>query len=66
MKMLSIGTTGVASEDLESLNFTIKKGSRITITGVDSGYPSYGYSVTDQYGHTVTEAGFNCIIPNNK
>ncbi len=59
-EILPIGTTGVAARDLECANCTIKKGTRITITGWEY---MYGYDVVDEFGNEVIEAGFNCIIP---
>ena len=66
MKHLPIGTTGVAAYDIKCLLHTIKKGSRVTITGIDTGYPNYGYELTDEQGHRVIETGFDSIIPDVK
>ena len=63
MKTLPIGTTGRAAYDIISIACTIKKGSKVTITGIDDMYPSCGYELTDEYGNRVIEAGFYCIIP---
>lgn len=38
MKTLPIGTTGTAARDIRCLVATIKKGSRVTITGIDNVY----------------------------
>ena len=60
MKHLPIGTIGVAAYDIECLNHTIKKGSRVTVTGFDN---HYGYWLVDENGNMVVEAGFDCVIP---
>ena len=60
MKILPIGTTGVASRDLECMAFTIKRGTPVTITGIS---PSRGYELKDVSGKTIIETGFNSIVP---
>jgi len=66
MKNLTVGTTGTAAFDLSSMSCTIKKGSRVTITGIDEVYPSRGYELTDEFGNRITETGFNSIIPDTE
>ena len=65
MKTLAIGTTGLATRDLKCLAGTIKKGSRVTITGIDDVCPSRGYELTDEHGFRVIETGFDSIIPDS-
>ena len=66
MKILPIGTTGIAAHDLECCTCKIKKGCRVTITGIDDDVPSFGYELTDEYGNRIIETGFDSIIPDNK
>ena len=61
--ILSIGTTGVATKDIKSENCTIKKGTKITIIGFEY---MYGYDIKDEFGNRITEAGFDCIIPDER
>ncbi|MBR3134496.1 MAG: hypothetical protein IKG56_03450 [Clostridia bacterium] len=63
MKILPIGTTGVAAYDLECLSYTIKKGTKVTITGIAPEWSRRGYELTDESGRRVTETGFDSIIP---
>lgn len=62
MKTLTIGTQGTASHDLECLIATIKKGTRVTITGID---PRYGYELVAVNGVRMVETGFDSIIPDD-
>ena len=62
-KILPIGTTGIAAKDIETISCTIKKGSKITITGFEY---MYGYNIEDEFGNRIIEAGFNCIIPDGE
>lgn len=60
-----IGTEGVAAKDFESLSGSILKGARVQIVGIDESQPSRGYDLLDlDTGVTVTETGFDSIIPN--
>lgn len=63
MKTLPIGTTGIAAHDLDCFAGIIKKGARVTITGIDNFCPSRGYELTDEHGFRVIETGFDSIIP---
>lgn len=65
MKTLPIGTTGTAARDIDCMAGTIKKGARVTITGIDDVYPSRGYELTDEHGFRVIETGFDSIIPDS-
>ena len=65
MKTLPIGTTGTAARDIRCLVATIKKGSCVTITGIDNVYPSRGYELTDEHGNHIIETGFDSIIPDS-
>lgn len=65
MKTLPIGTQGVAAYDISCILFTIKKGTRVTITDVDTSFPSLGYELTDTFGNKVVETGFDSIIPDS-
>ena len=65
MKILPIGTTGIAAHDLECYNCIIKKGTRVTITDIDETKPSFGYTLTDEHGNRIIETGFDSIIPDN-
>lgn len=66
MQTLPIGTTGIAARDLKCMAFTIKKGTRVTITGIDDIQPSRGYELTDECGRHIIETGFDSIIPDNQ
>ena len=66
MKTLPIGTKGTAARDIDCLACTIKKGSRVTITGIDEVWPSRGYELTDEEGHRIIETGFDSIIPDEQ
>lgn len=66
MKTLPIGTTGIAAHDMESMACTIKKGTRVTITGIDEEQPCRGYELTDDQGNRIVETGFASIIPDNQ
>ncbi len=55
MKIYPIGTTGKAARDLECMLGTIKKGSAVTITGIDTIQPSRGYELTNQSGFCIAE-----------
>ena len=65
VKTLSIGTQGVTAYDISWILFTIKKGTRVTITGIDTSSPSLGYELTDIHGNRVVETGFDSIIPDS-
>lgn len=66
MKTLPIGTTGIAARDISCMACTIKKGTRVTITGIDNVQPSRGYDLTDEHGNRIIETGFDSIIPDNQ
>ena len=66
MKTLPIGTTGIAARDFSCMAGTIKKGTRVTITGIDDVQPSRGYDMTDEHGTCILETGFDSIIPDNQ
>lgn len=63
MKILPIGTTGTAARDINCIFGTIKKGARVTITGIDN--PARGYELTDEHGFRVIGTGFDSIIPDS-
>ena len=65
-KTLPIGTIGIAARDISCMAYTIKKGTRVTITGIDDVQPSRGYELTDEYGNHIIETGFDSIIPDNE
>ena len=64
-KTLPIGTTGIASRDISCMRHTIKKGTHVTITGIDKSWPSRGYELTDDEGNRIIETGFDSIIPDD-